>query len=136
MALVRPELDGLRLYVPGKPEVWLVFHGLRHHVVSPRVHDALFIGAEGHTAVESVDDLMRGPDLNEGTCIVRGDLADDGVYLLTGFPAAEVRRHHVFSWETFVDFGFDERLIRVTPGLLLSAIPLGRALHSSKPRVH
>ena len=134
MALVRPELDGLRLYVPDRPEVWLVFHGLRHHVVSPEVHDALFVGVEGHTAVESVDGLMRGPDLNEGTCLVRGDGEDEGTYLVTGFPSAEVRRHHIFSWQTFVDFGFDEQRVRLTPGLLLSAIPLGRELRSSAAR--
>ena len=133
MALARPDLDGSRLYVPGKPEVWLVFHGLRHHVVSPVVHDALFVGAEGHTAVESVDDLRRGPDLNEGACLVRGDGADQATYLVTGFPASEVRKHHVASWETFLSFGFDERLVRSAPGLVLSAVPTGRALRSPEP---
>ena len=133
MALVRTDLDGSRLYVPGKPEVWLVFHGLRHHVTSPQVYEALFIGVEGHTSVETVDDIKRGFDLNEGTCLVRGDGADEATYLVTGFPTSEARKHHVSSWETFLSFGFDERLVRTTPWLVLSTVPTGRALRTPEP---
>jgi hypothetical protein len=131
MVSARPELNGFRLYVPGQPELWLIFHGMRHHVASPDVHDALFSGTEGHTAAESVDSVLRGPDLNDGTCLARGDGEDSSIYLVTGFPASDVQRHRIVSWETFVAFGFDESLVRVVPALILSAVKAGRDIEVS-----
>lgn len=131
MMSAQPELNGFRLYVPGQPQLWLVFHGMRHHVASPDVHDALFSSTEGHTAAESVDNILRGPDLNDGTCLVRGDGEDSSIYLVTGFPATDVRRHLIVSWETFLEFGFDEELVRTVPALILDAVPAGRELRGS-----
>lgn len=88
-----PEFNGARLVVAGRPEVWLVFFGVRHHISGPLVYDALFYETDGLVAVDSIDHIQRGADLNEGTCLVRAE-GDAGIYLVTGFPDTEIRRHY------------------------------------------
>jgi hypothetical protein len=112
------ELDGGRLIVPGQPEVWLVYFGVRHYITSPATLDALFSDPGGFVTIGSIDHIERGADLNAGTCLVR----------VTGYPDSEVRRHPIVSFETFVHFGFDESKIREVPALVLAAIPSGREL--------
>lgn len=125
--LARHDLDGKRLYVPGRPEVWLMFHGLRHHVMSPAVHSALFANSEGHTPIDDVDAIQRGADLNDGTFLARGE-GELAHYLITGFPATEVRRYYIPSWEIFLGYGFGAEQVRWVPSLVLSAVPAARPL--------
>jgi hypothetical protein len=121
------ELDGGRLIVPGQPEVWLVYFGVRHYITSPATLDALFSDPGGFVTIGSIDHIERGADLNAGTCLVRAD-GDPEIFLVTGYPDSEVRRHPIVSFETFVHFGFDESKIREVPALVLAAIPSGREL--------
>ena len=127
MVSARPDLNGCRLFVPGSSEVWLVYGGMRRHIVSPEVYSALFSETEGLTEIDSVDDILRGPDLNDGTCLVRGR-ADGPIYLVTGFPSTDVRRLHIGSWETFLSFGFDEALVQMAPDLVLAGVAAGPTL--------
>ncbi len=124
MVSARPDLNGCRLFVPGSSEVWLMYGGMRHHIVSPNVYTALFSETDDLTEVGSVEDILRGPDLNDGTCLVRGR-SDGPIYLVTGFPATDIRRLHIGSWETFVKFRFDEALVQAAPELVLAAVPAG-----------
>jgi hypothetical protein len=123
------ELDGARLVVPGRHEIWLVFFGVRHHIASPATFDALFSDAEGLVTIESVEHIERGAELNDGTCLVQADGAAD-IYLVTGFPESEVRKYHIPSFEIFVHYGFDESKVRQVPSLLLAAIPPGPELRA------
>ena len=123
------ELDGARLIVPGQPEIWLVFFGVRHHITSLATLNALFSDTQVLVTIGSVEHIKRGVDLNDGTCLVRAD-GDAGIYLVTGFPDSEVRKHPISSFETFVHFGFDESKVREVPALVLAAIPPGTDLQS------
>lgn len=130
MVQTAPEFNGARLIVAGRPEVWLMFFGVRHHISGPMVYDALFSETAGLLTIESVDHIQRGADLNEGTCLVRAE-GDAGIYMVTGFPETEIRKYYIPSFETFSYFGFDEKKVREAPRLVLAAIPPGRELRSA-----
>ena len=128
-ASAAPELDGARIQVPSAPEVWLVYHGMRHHITSPSVYEAMFSSVD-LLQMDSVDQILRGPDLVEGTCLVRAE-EGGGIYLVTGFPDTEIRKHYIYSFETLKDFGFDEAKVRLLPRLVLAGLPLGRDIRSA-----
>jgi len=131
MLIERGDLDGRRLIQPGKPDVWLMFHGRRHRVVSPAVYDALWSEVEGLTPSDDVPEIAMGPELNEGTCLIRAEGALP-IHLLTGFPA--VRRLFIPTWESLLEFGFDETKVKTVPALVLEAIASGPDLDGAADR--
>ena len=128
-AAAAPDLNGARIQVPNAPEVWLVFHGLRHHVANAAVYDALFSSID-LLELESVEPILRGPDLVDGTCLASSE-EGGAIFLLTGFPDEEIRKHHIRSYESFVDFGFDEAKVRRLPKLAIAGIRTGREIRSA-----
>ena len=132
MILERGDLDGLRLVQAGGPDVWLVFHGVRHRIPSPAVYDALFRDTSGLVAYANVDEVRLGDEMAEGSCLIRADHSLP-IFLLTASPAGP-RRHLILSYETFVDFGFDEAKVRSLPVLALEAITQGADLVSAADR--
>jgi hypothetical protein len=127
---IASEFNGARVFTPGKPEVWLVFHGTRHHLVSPAVYEALFISGEGLTMMDDVEEIQRGADLVDGTCLVRAE-GELPIYLVTGFPQTAIRKHYVASYDSFLAFAFSEEKVRIVPPLVLAAVPTGRELRSA-----
>lgn len=129
---IRNDLDGLRLVEPGKPDVWLMFHGRRHRVASPAVYDALFAEAEALVHSDEIPPIAMGPELNDGTCLVR---AQDtmGIFLITGcYP--NVTKHYIPSFESFSDFGFSLAAVKDVPAILLDHVPLAPDLVSFRDR--
>lgn len=123
-------LNGARIQVPNTPEIWLIYHGMRRHIVSPAVYQALFSSGEGIIELESVDQILRGPDLNDGTCLIQ-DENGGPIFLLTGFPDTEVRKHNIISYDTFQDFAFDMSKVVRLPSLVVAGIPVGRDIRSA-----
>lgn len=133
MVLERGDLDGLRLVQAGRPDVWLVYHGVRHRIPSPAVYDALFSNAEGLIEYAPVDEVRLGEEVHEGTCLVQ---ADNGlaIYLLTSAITAGPRLHHIATYDSFMHFGFDQSKVRKVPDLMLNAMPRGADLVSAADR--
>ncbi len=129
----RPDLDGCRLFIPGQPEVWLVFHGQRHRIASPRVYESLFKDAEGLVEEPGLGAIAEGPDLGEGTCLVRPQ-ESLSIYLVTAGEGGIVRRHLVLNWDSMCDFGFDEAKVVTVPALVFEGLAPGRDLSSRDGR--
>ena len=100
---------------------------MRHRVTSSGVYDALFRPHPELRIVDDVDGIVSGPDLVEGTCLVKGS-STSIIYLVTGAPAINVRKYQVASFEVFQALQFDESLCRVVPDIVLSAIPNGPSI--------
>lgn len=132
MLFDRPDLDGLRLRQVGGDDVWLVYHGRRHKIASPSVSHALFMNDLSIEHVNDIEAISLGPDLNEGTCLIRSDHRGD-IYLLTG-SRFDPRLHRVTSWNSFVEFHFAIEAVRTVPDLLVDAIELGRTLSAANDR--
>ena len=95
------------------------------------VYDALFSEATKLRSEDDVESLPEGPPLNEGTCLARpyGSLS---IYLVTGYPTP--LRHHIETYETLLDFAFDEGKVWNVPPLVLDAVPLGPPIVSGPER--
>lgn len=127
----REDLDGLRLIEPGKPEVWLMFHGRRHLVASTEVYDSLWSEIDGLVYREDVAEIAMAEELNAGTCLIRAE-GGLSIYLLTGSP--QVKRYFIPTWESLVDFGFDEAKVKSIPPLALEGVPLAGEIVSGADR--
>ena len=132
-ALPRPDLDGLRLVDPGSPDVWLMFGGARHRVTSSAVFDALFYEVERLVPHYGVNRIAIGPELGEGTCLIRAD-GSISVYLLARASNGRVQKHFVPTHESMLDFGFNESAIRAVSPLVIEALPDGVQLISAADR--
>jgi len=128
----RTDLDGQRLVVPGKPEVWLVFNGERHRIPNSTAYDRLFSEVERLITSVDVDSIKRGEDLDEDVCLVRPE-GGHQIFLVTG-SGENIRRHHIVSFETLVDFGFDIVKTREVPSILVRALSEGEPLTSAARR--
>lgn len=129
----RPDLDGMRLARWGAPDVWLVYGGRRHRIASPDVYTSLF--GDRQEAISFDDDMDHvdpGPELNDGTCLVRAD-RNGMIFMATG-AGDTFRLHHVWNYETLLDFGFDMGKVRDVPQLLVDVLPRGRDLVSAGSR--
>lgn len=132
MHVTREDLDGLRLVEPGKPDVWLMFHGRRHRVCSPQVYEALFSDIEGLVYSDEISSITMGPELNDGTCLIRA-LGTLAIFLVTGrYP--HVTRYYITSYNSFCDFGFNMNAVTDVPSILLDALAIGDDLASPADR--
>ncbi len=132
MATDRPDLDGLRLTGPDQTDVWLVFHGRRHRIASPQVYDSLFSGTEAILLSADLEAIAEGPVLDDGACLVRPDGELD-IYLATG-AGEQTRLFHVPTYESLLDFDFDEAKVHTVPRLIVEAMPAGEPLESAPDR--
>lgn len=132
-ALPRPDLDGLRLIEPGTPDVWLIFRGERHRITSSAVYDSLFSEVEGLVPYEGVDGIQLGPELGEGTCLIRAEGALS-IYLLTRTEGGQVERLFIPTYESLLDFGFDEGKVRSVSPLVIDGLEEGMELTSAADR--
>lgn len=133
MVRPRPDMDGLRLVTPGKSDVWLMFDGRRHRIASSQVYDALWSEVEGLVSSFDVELIEQGPELGEGACLVRAD-GELAIHLLTA-PDGAPQRRFIPTYESLLDFAFDEAKVRNVPGLLLQAVAPGPELTSAADRL-
>ena len=133
MVLPRPDLDGLRLIEPGKSDVWLVIRGERRHVASTEVYDGFWSEVTGLVPYEGLEWIARGPDLSQGACLVRAD-GSLSIHLVARAEGGTVLRHFIPTYESFLDFGFDEAKVRSLPFLVLEGVEEGFELTSAGDR--
>jgi hypothetical protein len=129
MYTTRTDLDGMRLVEPGKPDVWLMFHGKRHRVVSAEVYDALFSDVEALIFNDDVQSITMGPELAPGTCLVRPK-GLSSIFLVTG-RGSLVEKYYIPTYESFITFGFNMDTVVDVPPILLDAVALSGELTSS-----
>ncbi|MEH3116743.1 MAG: hypothetical protein PGN25_03830 [Methylorubrum populi] len=132
MYTLRDDLNGLRLAAPDSADVWLVFGGRRHRVASPAVYQALFTGPDELVFSEDIPSITMGPELNDGTCLVRPGGAHT-IFLVTG-RAPAIRKYYIPSYENFTDFGFNQAAVIEVPALMLEAVEFGGELTSTFDR--
>lgn len=133
MVLPRPDLDGLRLIEPGQPDVWLIIRGERRRVISSDVYDNLWSEVSGLVSYEGVEWITRGPDLGEGVCLIRAE-GSLFIHLLARAEGGAVLRHFIPTYESFLDFGFDEGKVRNLPPLVVEGLEEGIELTSAADR--
>lgn len=109
-----------------------MYHGRRHRIAGVPICDRLFGDTQDLTVTEELASIAEGPPLEDGTCLVRQE-GEPFIFLLTRAPDG-IRLHHVASYESFVDFRFDEARVMDVPRLLLGQVEHGRKLSSAADR--
>ena len=131
MQTARADLDGRRLRQPGGGDVWVIFHGLRHHVCDPGTYAALF-DEERIVDDAGLEEIARGPDLHPGTCLVR-PAGSSSIYLVFGRP--RLVRHFIPTLESFDEFGFSMAQVVEVPPIVLDAVPVGPEIEGAADHV-
>jgi hypothetical protein len=101
-------------------------------VCSPQVYEALFSDIEGLVYSDEISSITMGPELNDGTCLIRA-LGTLAIFLVTGrYP--HVTRYYITSYNSFCDFGFNMNAVTDVPSILLDALAIGDDLASPADR--
>lgn len=131
MRMALTNMDGLRLRQPGRDDVWVIFHGLRHRVADPETYSALFAD-ERVVERHEIQTIAQGPDLHPGSCLARPS-GSSSIYLVFGWP--HLTRYFIPTLESFAEFGFNMALVIDVPPILLDAIPVGPELEGAADRM-
>jgi hypothetical protein len=123
----------MRLIEPGKPDVWLMVRGERRRVASSAVYDSFWSETSGLVPFDGVEWITLGPELGEGSCLVRAD-ETLSIYLVARTDSGAVLRHFIPTYESLLDYGFDEVKVRNIPPLVLEGLMEGMELTSAADR--
>ncbi|MEH3116213.1 MAG: hypothetical protein PGN25_00925 [Methylorubrum populi] len=129
MQTAHTELDGQHLRAPGTGDVWLVFHGLRHRVVTPLA----LLENDHATEYADLETIAVGPELSPEARLLR-PAGLPYVYLVFGAP--KTIRCLVATLETFLEFRFSASRVVDVPPIVLDAIPVGPELQGAADRLN
>ncbi len=91
MTVDRPDLNGLRIRLPGHAAVYLIDQGKRRWIPNPTVYDDLFRTWEGILQDVDVKEINKGDKIPETAILVK-TYDNPAVYLLDGVSPNQVRR--------------------------------------------
>jgi hypothetical protein len=115
----RLDLNGLRVKLPGRPEIYLIDQGYRRWIPNPATFNNLFRNWNGIVEEISITSIPQGQNISSGAVLARAYgtapvyLVDRGLKRWITSPAAMDRYN--FSWD---------RIYQV-PNILLDSIPTG-----------
>lgn len=121
---VRFDLEGKRLYVKARDQVWIIINGVRHLITSSSVYDSLFQGNVDLLPFDNVDSISRGLDLLDGTSLIKERNGQD-IYLLVPIEGNRIFRHRIKSYAAFELYGFSLELVVELPPIVVKAMPVG-----------
>jgi hypothetical protein len=120
----RPDLNGLRVKLPNRPEIYLIDRGYRRWVPNPGTYNNLFRDWNGIVVDIDIDEIPMGPGISSGAVLVRAAgtapvyLVDQGVKRWIVSPAMMDRYH--FAWNR----------VYVLPAGSVDPIPVGPNIDS------
>jgi hypothetical protein len=117
----RPEFNGLRIKVPGQPEIYLVEEGYRRWIPNPTTYNNLIRDWNGIREDAGVADIPRGVDIAPGAVLAKGSTAP------SYFVDTLVKRW-ITSPSTMDKYYFNWNRIVVVPDILLQNIPSGYSI--------
>ena len=103
---VRPDLNGLRLQIPGNPAIWLILNGVRRHIPNPATYDNLFRNWSGIVQDINANEIDDGGPISNGARLAR-PANEAPVYLITNdvkmwVPSPAVMDEYHFDWNKVV----------------------------------
>jgi hypothetical protein len=115
----RPDLNGIRMTLPGPSTVWLIDRGYKRGIPNPETYNNLFRDWNGIVVSIDVNEIPSGPNITNGAILATRPgpgtvyLIDNGVKRGILNPAVMDKYH--FAWN---------RIYRV-PQIVLDSIPDG-----------
>ena len=120
----RPDLNGLRIKLPNRPEIYLIDRGFRRWIPDPGTYNNLFRDWNGIVVDIDIDDIPLGPAITSGAVLVRAAgtapvyLVDQGVKRWIVSPA--IMDQYYFAWNR----------VYVLPAGSVDPIPVGPNIDS------
>jgi hypothetical protein len=120
----RPDLNGLRVKLPGRPEIYLVDQGYRRWIPNPTTFNNLFRNWNGIVEEISITSIPQGQNISSGAILARAYgtapvyLVDQGLKRWITSPAAMDRYN--FAWGRIYEL----------PAISLNAIPTGANINA------
>ena len=99
--MVRNDLNGMRLRLPNKPEIYLMDEGKRRWIPDPPTYNGLFRDWNGVFPDIDIDEIDLGTQITHGALLIRG-LASPKVYLFD-----QNKKRHVTSPAVMDKYYFD-----------------------------
>lgn len=120
----RPDLNGLRVKMPNRPEIYLIDRGYRRWVPNPMTYNNLFRDWNGIVVDINIDEIPLAPQITSGAVLVRAAgtapvyLVDAGVKRWIVSPA--MMDKYYFAWNR----------VYVLPAGSVDPIPVGPNIDS------
>jgi hypothetical protein len=121
--VITPELNGLRVKLPGNPAVYLIDRGVRRHVPDPETYNRLFRSWDGIQEQYFFSIIQVGAPISTDAVLMRG-WGTPAVY----FVEPGVKRH-VSSPAAMDRYHFDWAKIVQVPASFLATIPDGPSMN-------
>jgi len=112
----RPDLNGLRVKLPNRPEIYLIDEGYKRHIPNPQTYNNLFRDWSGIVVDIDIDEIPTGVPITSGAILTRGAGTAE-VYLV-----ANNKKRHVFNMDKY---WFSWQRVYIVPRILLNCIPDG-----------
>ena len=116
---IRRDLDGLRVQLPGAPEIYLMIDGLKHWIPNPPTYNNLFRDWNNIVQDANINTIDTGPQISDGAVLAQANghaevyLIDQGHKRWITSPGTMDR--YTFSWSS---------INHVAP-ILIASIPSG-----------
>lgn len=123
-AAPRPDLNGLRVKLPNRPEIYLIDRGYRRWIPNPATYNNLFRDWNGVVVDINIDEIPLGASITSGAILARADgfapvyLIDQGMKRWITSPA--IMDQYYFAWNR----------VYVLPPATINSIPSGPNIDS------
>jgi len=107
----RPDLNGLRVALPGAAPIYLIDEGMRRWIPNPQVYDQLFKDWNGIVFDININDIDQGTNISE-TVILFRCYDSPKVFLLDGVAPQQTKRW-ITSPEVMARYNFDWNKVHV-----------------------
>ena len=115
----RPDLNGLRVKLPHRSEIYLILDGCRRWIPSPAAYNRLFRDWNGVVVDIDIDEIPLAAPLSDGAVLIKGD-GTAPVYLVSN----NVKRW-ITSPAAMDKYYFNWSKIQVVAPILVNNIPTG-----------
>ena len=117
----RPDLNGLRIKSPNRPEIFLVDRGYRRMVPTPNTYNDLFKSWEQIAIIIDIDEIPEAVPLPDGAILAKG--GRDPIYLID----RDVKRQ-IMTPGAIERYHFNLERVYVVPRILLENIRTGPSI--------
>ncbi len=119
MPVFRPDLDGLRVQLPGDTAIYLMDAGRKRHIPDPATYNNLFRDWNGIVQDTDITEIETGSPISSGAVLAQA-YGDSAVYLIDAG-----QKRHIASPATMDRYYLAwNRIHHVAPSIV-AAIPAG-----------
>jgi hypothetical protein len=118
-AVVRPDLNGIRVRSPADPKIYLIDRGVKRWIPNPETYNNLFANWDNVIVSIEVNEITSGPDITNGAVLARPS-GQAPIYLLD-----QNQKRHIQSPATMAKYSFNGGRVYQIPPAIMDSIYTG-----------